>query len=105
MREGVDILMGNINSATALVISGLVQNEKSLLRDLSQDRQVLRRGKPPLRLPDYRKHRQHRQGCGYGPGHAEVREILDLRHEYGHALAEDLWKNLKKLKPEVGLLG
>jgi branched-chain amino acid transport system substrate-binding protein len=108
MREGVDILMGTINSATALAISDLVKNEKIPFFATFAKTDKLS-GEKGHRYVFQITENTASAGKSAAVGLAKQKFvrywIAGDDYEYGHALAEDLWKNLKKLKPEVELLG
>lgn len=108
MKEDVDILMGTINSGLALAISDLckkekipffatfaksakISGEKGHRYVFSMNENTAMIGKAAahgLALKPYRKY-----------------WIAGDDYEYGHALADGVWRNLKLLKPEVKLLG
>ncbi|MBI5523842.1 MAG: ABC transporter substrate-binding protein [Desulfarculus sp.] len=108
MREGVDILMGTINSATALAVSDLVKNEKIPFFATFAKTDKLS-GEKGHRYVFQITENTASAGKAGAVGLAKQKFvkywIAGDDYEYGHALAEDLWKNLKKLKPEVELLG
>ncbi|MFO7644745.1 MAG: ABC transporter substrate-binding protein [Desulfosarcina sp.] len=108
MREEVDILMGTINSSLTLAISDLAQKEKIpfFVTFAKSDKITGEKG--------------HRYVFGMNEntamaGKAAASGLADKPYlkywiagddyEYGHALAEGVWGNLKKLKPEVELIG
>lgn len=108
MRENVDILMGTINSALALAISDLAQAEKiPFLATFAKSEKIT-------------GSKGHRYVFGMNEntamaGKAAAVALADMPfttywiggddYEYGHAIAESVWNNLKELKPEVELLG
>lgn len=108
MREGVDILMGTINSATALAISDLVKNEKVPFFATFAKTDKLS-GEKGHRYVFQITENTASAGKAAAVGLAKQKFvkywIAGDDYEYGHALADDLWRNLKKLKPEVELLG
>lgn len=108
MREGVDILMGTINSATALAISDLAKNEKIPFFATFAKTDKLS-GEKGHRYVFQITENTASAGKAAAVGLAKQKFvkywIAGDDYEYGHALADDLWKNLKKLKPEVELLG
>jgi branched-chain amino acid transport system substrate-binding protein len=108
MREGVDILVGTINSATALAISDLVKNEKIPFFATFAKTDKLS-GEKGHRYVFQITENTASAGKAAAVGLAKQKFvkywIAGDDYEYGHALADDLWKNLKKLKPEVELLG
>ena len=108
MKEEVDILMGTINSATALAISDFARKEKIpfVVTFSKSDKITVEKG-----------HRyvfsitENTQMAGRAAGVAFAKKpftkywIAGDDYEYGHAIADDLWNVLKKAKPGVQLLG
>jgi branched-chain amino acid transport system substrate-binding protein len=108
MKEEVDILMGTINSATALAISDFARKEKIpfVVTFSKSDKITVEKG-----------HRyvfsitENTQMAGRAAGVALAKRpftkywIAGDDYEYGHAIADDLWNVLKKAKPGVQLLG
>ncbi|OGP33615.1 MAG: amino acid ABC transporter substrate-binding protein [Deltaproteobacteria bacterium GWC2_65_14] len=108
LQENVDILMGTINSATALAISDLAKKEKvPFLVTFSKSGKIT-------------GEKGHRYVFGMnentdmiGRATATVLAkkpyarywIAGDDYEYGHAIAESIFGNLKKLNPKVTLLG
>ena len=108
LKENVDIIMGTINSATALAISDLARKEKvPFLCSNSRSEKIT-----------------GEQGHRYVFGIAEntimagraAAVVLAKKpyvkywiagddYEYGHAIANSVWNNLKALKPDVRLMG
>jgi branched-chain amino acid transport system substrate-binding protein len=107
MKEGVDLLMGTINSATALAVSDFAKKEKVpfLVTFAKSDKIIGEKG-----------HRyvfninENTQMAGRAAAAALARKpytkywIAGDDYEYGHAIADDLWAHLKKLKPGVQLV-
>lgn len=108
MREGVDILVGTINSSVALAVGEIVKKEKIpfFCTFSKSDKITGAKG--------------HRYVFGITENTAMIGKaaavglagkpyvkywIAGDDYEYGHALGEGVWKNLKKLKPEVKLIG
>lgn len=107
-RENVDILMGTINSALALAVSDLAAKEKipffdtfaksAKITGANGNRYVFsmtentamigKAGAAGLAKRPYKKY-----------------WIAGDDYEYGHAVADGVWKDLKKLRPDVELLG
>ena len=107
-RENVDILMGTINSALALAVSDLAAKEKvpffatfaksAKITGAKGHRYVFsitentalvgKAGAEGLAKHPYKKY-----------------WIAGDDYEYGHAVADGVWENLKKLRPDVELLG
>jgi branched-chain amino acid transport system substrate-binding protein len=108
MRENVDILVGTINSAVALAVSELAKNEKKpfFVTFAKSDKIVGEKG--------------HRYVFGITENTAMIGKaaavvlakkkyinywIAGDDYEYGHALADAVWSNLKQEKPGVKLKG
>jgi branched-chain amino acid transport system substrate-binding protein len=107
-KENVDIIMGTINSATALAVSDLAKREKI-----------------PFLCTNSRSDKiTGENGNRYTFGIAEntimagraAAVVLAKKpyvkywvagddYEYGHAIADSTWNNLKALKPDVQLMG
>ncbi len=108
MREEVDILMGTINSAGAMAISDLVKNEKiPFFATFSKTDKLS--GEKGHRYVFQITENTALAGKAGAAGLAKQKFvkywIAGDDYEYGHALAEGVWNNLKKLKPEAQLLG
>jgi len=108
MRENVDILMGTINSALALAISDLCKKEKlPFFVTFSKSAKIT--GAKGHRYVFSMTENTALAGKAGAVGLAKrpyVKYwIAGDDYEYGHAIAEGVWNNLKKLKPEVKLLG
>ena len=108
MRENVDILMGTINSALALGISDLCKKEKlPFFATFSKSAKIT--GAKGHRYVFSMTENTALAGKAGAVGLAKrpyVKYwIAGDDYEYGHAIAEGVWNNLKKLKPEVKLLG
>ncbi len=108
MKEQVDVLVGTINSALSLAISDLCKKEKVPF--------LVTLGKSD-NITGANGHRYvfsvNENTAMIGRAAAEVLAtkpyvkywIAGSDYEYGHALANAVWESLKKLKPEVELLG
>ncbi|MGD0488701.1 MAG: ABC transporter substrate-binding protein [Syntrophorhabdales bacterium] len=108
LKEKVDILMGTINSATALAISDLAKKEKVpfLCTDSRSEKITSERG-----------HRyvfglaENTVMAGRAAAVALAKKpfvkywIAGDDYEYGHAIADSVWNNLKTLRPDVQLMG
>lgn len=108
MRENVDILMGTINSASALAVSDLAKNEKKpFFATFSKSDKIT--GAKGHRYVFSMNENTAIVGKAAAAGLAKKPYIkywiAGDDYEYGHALAEGVWNNLKKLKPDVQLLG
>ncbi|MGM0382547.1 MAG: ABC transporter substrate-binding protein [Thermodesulfobacteriota bacterium] len=108
MKENVDILMGTINSALALAISDLCKKEKlPFFATFSKSEKIT--GAKGHRYVFSMTENTALAGKAGAVGLAKrpyVKYwIAGDDYEYGHAIADGVWNNLKKLKPEVTLLG
>ena len=108
LRENVDILMGTINSGLALAISDLCKKEKvPFLVTFSKSAKIT--GAKGHRYVFSFAENSALAGKAAAVGLAQkpfVKYwIAGDDYEYGHAIADGVWSNLKKLKPEVTLLG
>jgi len=108
MNEKVDILMGTINSAGALAVSEYCKAEKiPFLVTFSKSDKVT--GEKGHRYVFSVTENTAMIGKAAAVGLAK-RPFLKYwiagdDYEYGHALADGVWGNLKKIKPRVELLG
>ncbi|MBI5568796.1 MAG: ABC transporter substrate-binding protein [Desulfomonile tiedjei] len=108
MREKVDLLVGTINSAVALAVSDLAKKEKiPFLVTYSKSANITgAKGHPYVFSMN-----ENTEMVGKGAAAALAKLpyvnywIAGDDYEYGHAIAEGVWSNLKKLKPDVKLLG
>jgi branched-chain amino acid transport system substrate-binding protein len=108
LKEKVDILMGTINSATALAISDFARKEKIpfFVTMSKSDKIVGEKG--------------HRYVFGMNENTIMAGRAAALAlakkpyvkywiagddYEYGHAIADRVWENLQKLNPKVQLIG
>ena len=108
MKENVDILMGTINSSLALAISDLAKNEKiPFLATFSKSAKIT--GAKGHRYVFSITENSALAGKAGAVGLAKKAYkkywIAGDDYEYGHAIADGVWNNLKKMKPEVELLG
>jgi len=108
MKEKVDILMGTINSATALAVSDFARKEKvPFFVTFSKSEKII--GEQGHRYVFNMNENTLMAGRAAAIVLAKkpyVRYwIAGDDYEYGHAIAEALWNNLKKLKPGVQLIG
>ncbi len=108
LRENVDILMGTINSSLALAISDLSLKEKvPFIATFSKS----------AKITGAKGHRyvfsmtENTALAGKAAAHGLAKRpyttywIAGDDYEYGHAIADGVWENLKQLKPDVKLLG
>ena len=108
MRENVDVLVGTISSGVALAVSDYVKGEKvPFIVWISKSE----------RITGEKGHRyvfstgENTAMAGKAGGVALAKKpsvkywIAGDDYEYGHAIANAVWRNLKKLKPEVQKIG
>jgi len=108
MREDVDILMGTINSALALALADLSAKEKiPFFATFSKSAKIT--GEKGNRYVFGMNENTTMAGKAAAVGLAQKPYVKYWiggdDYEYGHAIAEGVWENLKKLKPEVELVG
>ncbi|MFH0730976.1 MAG: ABC transporter substrate-binding protein [Pseudomonadota bacterium] len=108
MREKVNLLMGTINSAEALAISDLCKAEKiPLLVTFSKSDAIT--GEKGHRYVFSMNENTSMAGKAAAVALSKKPYtkywIGGDDYEYGHAIADGVWQNLKKLKPEAELLG
>jgi branched-chain amino acid transport system substrate-binding protein len=108
LRENVDILMGTINSSLALAISDLVKSEKiPFLVTFSKSDKIT--GAKGHRYVFSFTENSAMAGKAAAVGLAKKPYvkywIAGDDYEYGHSIADGVWNNLKRLKPEVELMG
>jgi branched-chain amino acid transport system substrate-binding protein len=107
-REDVDILMGTINSALALAISDLAAKEKvPFFATFSKSAKIT--GAKGHRYVFSITENTALVGKAGAAGLAQrpfkKYWIAGDDYEYGHAVADGVWQSLKKLRPDVELLG
>lgn len=108
MMEKVDILMGTINSAATLAVSEYCKGEKiPFIVTFSKSDKIT--GEKGHRYVFSVSENTAMIGKAAAAGLAKrpyVKYwIAGDDYEYGHALADGVWGNLKKLKPDVQLIG
>jgi branched-chain amino acid transport system substrate-binding protein len=108
MMEKVDILMGTINSAGTLAVSEYCKEEKvPFLVTFSKSDKIT--GEKGHRYIFSISENTVMIGKAAAAGLAKLPYmkywIAGDDYEYGHALADGVWNNLKKLKPGVTLMG
>ena len=108
MMEKVDILMGTINSAATLAVSEYCKEEKiPFLVTFSKSDKIT--GEKGHRYIFSVTENTVMIGKAAGAGLAKLPYmkywIAGDDYEYGHALADGVWNNLKKLKSGVALMG
>jgi len=108
IKEEVEILMGSINSANALAISDLCKKEKvPYIVTFAKSDNIT--GSKGHRYVFSVTENTAMIGKAGGAALAKLPYkkywIAGDDYEYGHAVGGDLWAALKKLKPDVELLG
>lgn len=108
MMEKVDILMGTINSAGTLAVSEYCKGEKiPFIVTFSKSEKIT--GEKGHRYVFSVTENTRMIGKAAATGLAKRPYlkywIVGDDYEYGHALADGVWDNLKKLKPGVELIG
>jgi len=108
LKEKVDILMGTINSATTLAISDFVKKEKVpfFVTFAKSDKIIGEKGHKYIFNMN-----ENTAMAGRAAAVALAKKpyikywIAGDDYEYGHAIADNVWNNLKKLKPQVQKVG
>ena len=109
LREGVDILVGTINSGAALAVSEAVAKREKVpfIAWISKSENIT--GKKGHRYVFSAGENTAMAGKSGGVALAQKPYvkywIAGDDYEYGHAIADAAWRNLKERKPEVQLLG
>ena len=108
MKEKVDILMGTINSATALAVSDFARKEKiPFFVTFSKSDKII--GEQGHRYVFNMNENTLMAGKAAALVLAKKPYvkywIAGDDYEYGHAIADGVWNNLKRLKPGVQLIG
>lgn len=108
MREKVDLLVGTINSAVALAIADLAKKEKiPFIATYSKSSNIT--GAKGHKYVFSMNENTEMAGKAAAAGLAKLPYvnywIAGDDYEYGHAIADGVWNHLKKLKPDVKLLG
>jgi branched-chain amino acid transport system substrate-binding protein len=108
MKEKVDILMGTINSATALAVSDFARKEKiPFFVTFSKSEKIT--GEQGHRYVFNMN--ENTLMVGRAAAFVLAKKpyvkywIAGDDYEYGHAIADAVWSNLKRLKPGVQLIG
>jgi branched-chain amino acid transport system substrate-binding protein len=108
MKEKVDLLMGTISSASALAISDFARKEKVPFFCTYAKSEKISGEKGHRYVFDMA---ENTAMAGRAAGAALAKKpytkywIAGDDMEYGHAICEATWNQLKKLKPDVQLLG
>ena len=108
MREEVDILMGTINSALALAISDLAKKEKiPFLATFSKSAKITgaKGHRYVFSITENTALAGKAGAVGLAKQPFKRYWIAGDDYEYGHAIADGVWENLKMLRPDVELLG
>jgi branched-chain amino acid transport system substrate-binding protein len=108
MNEKVDILMGTINSAGALAVSEYCKTEKLpfLVTFSKSDKITGEKGhRYVFSVTENTAMIGKAAAAGLSKKPFIKYWIAGDDYEYGHALADGVWGNLKKLKPGVELVG
>ena len=108
MKEKVDLLMGTINSATALAISEFAKKEEIpfIVTQSKSDKITGERGhKYVFSLTENTEMAGRAAAIALSKKPFQAYWIAGDDYEYGHAIADGVWNNLRKLKPSVQLLG
>ncbi|MCX5816658.1 MAG: ABC transporter substrate-binding protein [Proteobacteria bacterium] len=108
LKEKVDILMGTINSSTTLAISDFVKKEKVpfFVTFAKSDKIIGEKGHKYVFNMN-----ENTAMAGRAAAVALAKKpyvkywIAGDDYEYGRAIAENVWNNLKKLKPQVQKVG
>lgn len=108
MREKVDILVGTISSGVALAVSDYAKTEKvPFIVWISKSEKIT--GELGHRYVFSTGENTYMAGKAGAVALAKKPFIkywiAGDDYEYGHAIADSAWSNLKKLKPEVELIG
>jgi branched-chain amino acid transport system substrate-binding protein len=108
MRENVDLIVGIISSGVAMAVSDYVKGEKvPLIVWIAKSERIT--GENGHRYVFSTGENTYMAGKAGGTALAKKPFIkywiAGDDYEYGHAIANAAWRNLKRLKPEVTLLG
>lgn len=108
LKEKVDLLMGTINSATTLAISDFVKKEKIpfFVTFAKSEKIIAEKGHRYIFNMN-----ENTEMAGKAAAIALSKKpyvkywIAGDDYEYGHAIADAVWNNLKKMKPSVQKVG
>lgn len=108
MMERVDLLVGTINSAVSLAVSDYAKGEKiPFIVWISKSEKIT--GEKGHRYVFSTAENTYMAGKAGGIALSKKPYIkywiAGDDYEYGHAIADGIWRNLKALKPEVQLIG
>jgi len=107
-RENVDIMMGTINSALALAISNMCKKEKvPFFVTFSKSAKITgaKGHRYVFSITENTALAGKAAAAGLAKKPYKKYWIAGDDYEYGHAIADGVWSNLKKMKPGVELLG
>ena len=107
-RENVDIMMGTINSALALAISDMCKKEKvPFFVTFSKSAKITgaKGHRYVFSITENTALAGKAAAAGLAKKPYQKYWIAGDDYEYGHAIADGVWDNLKKLRPDVELLG
>lgn len=108
LKENVDFLAGTINSASGLAVSEFAKQKKKLF--------IIHVSRSD-RITGEKCHRYVFRGCpsadieGLAGGEFAASMpfkkwyVIGEDYEYGHSIADNFWKGLKKIKPDVEKVG
>ncbi|MCX5804208.1 MAG: ABC transporter substrate-binding protein [Proteobacteria bacterium] len=108
LKEKVDILMGTINSATALAISDFVKKEKVpfLVTFSKSDKIVGEKGhRYVFGMNENALMAGRAAGIAIGKKPYMKYWIAGDDYEYGHSIANNVWENVQKVNPKSILIG
>ncbi|MGC8659385.1 MAG: ABC transporter substrate-binding protein [Desulfomonilaceae bacterium] len=108
MRENVNLLMGTINSAVSLAVSDLAKREKIpfiVTYGKSSSITGAKGHKYVFSMNENTEMIGKAAALGLAKRPFVNYWIAGDDYEYGHAIADAVWTHLKKIKPEVKLLG
>ncbi|MCX8021519.1 MAG: ABC transporter substrate-binding protein [Syntrophorhabdaceae bacterium] len=108
MKEKVDVLMGTINSGTALAVSDLAKKEKIpfFVTYAKSEKIIGEKGHKYVFNMN-----ENTEMAGRAAAYVLSKKpyikywICGDDYEYGHAIAEATWKNLQRLNPKVQKIG
>jgi len=108
MNEKVDLLVGTVNSAVSLAVSDYVKGEKvPFIVWISKSEKIT--GEKGHRYVFCTAENTYMAGKAGGLALSKKPFIkywiAGDDYEYGHAIADAAWRNLKRLKPKVELVG
>ena len=108
MNEKVDLLVGTVNSAVSLAVSDYAKGEKiPFIVWISKSEKIT--GEKGHRYAFSTAENTYMAGKAGGIALAKKPYIKYWiawdDYEYGHAIADAAWRNLKRLKPEVDRMG